>query len=258
GYKEIVLTGVHVGAYGRDAGGAPQGDLRSLVTAILTETDVPRLRLSSIEPWDISPDFFDLWQNPRLCRHLHLPLQSGCDATLRRMGRRYTTTTFAQIVAAAREAIPGLAITTDIIVGFPGESEEEFVTSCEFVTRMAFARLHVFPYSMRPGTPAAAMPDQVPHTVKKDRARQMAAIGRRMATRFQRAFVGQTLAVLWEHGKNTARGCAWSGLTDNYIRVTTTSEEDLTNTLLPTRLIAVTSAGMRGVPLVARQTRQWQ
>jgi len=120
GYKEIVLTGVHVGAYGRDAGGASQGDLRSLVTAILTETDVPRLRLSSIEPWDISPDFFDLWQNPRLCRHLHLPLQSGCDATLRRMGRRYTTTTFAQIVAAAREAIPGLAITTDIIVGFRG------------------------------------------------------------------------------------------------------------------------------------------
>ncbi|RLC73401.1 MAG: tRNA (N(6)-L-threonylcarbamoyladenosine(37)-C(2))-methylthiotransferase MtaB [Chloroflexi bacterium] len=258
GYKEIVLTGVHVGAYGRDAGGASQGDLRSLVTAILTETDVPRLRLSSIEPWDISSDFFDLWQNPRLCRHLHLPLQSGCDATLRRMGRRYTTTTFAQIVAAAREAIPGLAITTDIIVGFPGESEEEFATSCEFVTRMAFARLHVFPYSMRPGTPAAAMPDQVPHTVKKARAKQMAAIGRRMATQFQRAFVGQTLEVLWEHRRNAARGCTWSGLTDNYIRVTTTSEEDLTNTLLPTRLIAVTSAGMRGVPLVVRQIHQQQ
>jgi threonylcarbamoyladenosine tRNA methylthiotransferase MtaB len=249
GYKEIVLTGVHVGAYGRDAGGASWGDLRSLVTAILAETGVPRLRLSSIEPWDLSPAFFELWQDPRLCRHLHLPLQSGCDATLRRMHRRYTTAIFAQIVTAARETIPGVAITTDLIVGFPGESEEEFAASREFARRMAFARLHVFPYSMRPGTPAAAMPDQVSHTVKKARARQMITLGRQSAAQFQRGFVGQTLEVLWEHRRDADRGCAWSGLTDNYIRVTTVSEEDLTNTLLPTHLIAVTPGGMRGVPL---------
>ena len=249
GYKEIVLTGVHIGAYGRDAGGDSQGDLRSLVRAILKDTAVPRLRLSSIEPWDISPAFFDLWQDPRVCRHLHLPLQSGCDATLQRMGRRYTTATFAQIVTAAREAIPGIAITSDLIVGFPGESEDEFAASCEFVTRMAFSRLHVFPYSMRPGTPAAAMPDQVPHTVKKARARQMITRGQQMAARFQQEFVGQTLDVLWEHRRNAARGCAWSGLTDNYIRVTAISKDDLTNALLPTRLIAVTPTGMRGVPL---------
>jgi len=247
GYKEIVLTGVHVGAYGRDSGEASPDNLRSLVTDILAETAVPRLRLSSIEPWDLSPDFFELWQSPRLCRHLHLPLQSGCDATLQRMDRRYTTTTFARIVSAARQAIPGVAITTDLIVGFPGESEVEFAASYEFVAQMAFARLHVFPYSARPGTLAAAMPGQVPHAVKKARARQMIALGQQMADQFRRAFVGQTLEVLWERGRNTARGCTWSGLTDNYIRVTATSETDLGNSLLPTRLIAVTSGGMRGV-----------
>lgn len=249
GYKEIVLTGVYVGAYGRDAGAASPNNLHSLVTDILAQTTVPRLRLSSIEPWDLSPDFFELWQTPRLCRHLHLPLQSGCDATLQRMGRHYTTATFAQIVAAAREAIPGVAVTTDLIVGFPGESEEEFAASYEFVARIDFARLHVFPYSMQPGTPAAAMPGQIPHTVKKARARQMIALGQQMAARFQRAFVDQTLEVLWEHGRNTTRKCTWSGLTDNYIRVTAVSEDDLTNTLLPARLIAVTPGGMRGVPV---------
>jgi len=247
GYKEIVLTGVHVGAYGKDATGAQQGDLHSLITDILANTAVPRLRLSSIEPWDLAPGFFTLWQDHRLCRHLHLPLQSGCDATLQRMGRRYTTDTFAQIVAAAREAIPGVAITTDLIVGFPGESDEEFATSYEFVARMAFARLHVFPYSARPGTPAATAPDQVPPAIKKARARQMIALGQRMSVAFQQAFVGQTLEVLWEHKRNTSRGCTWSGLTDNYIRVISGSEADLTNTLLPTHLIAVTSSGMRGI-----------
>ncbi len=249
GYKEVVLTGVHIGAYGRDHGGTVQDDLAALVTTILRETEVPRLRLSSIEPWDLSPDFFELWASPRLCRHLHLPLQSGCDATLRRMGRRYDTATFAQLVAAARRAIPGVAITTDLIVGFPGESEDEFATSYEFVAQMAFARVHVFPYSARPGTPAAAMPDQVPHQVRKARARQMAALGQRMADQFRQQFVGQTLEVLWEQGRNAAQDYTWSGLTDNYIRVTTVSQENLSNTLTPTRLTAVTPTGMEGVPL---------
>ncbi|MDY6953007.1 MAG: tRNA (N(6)-L-threonylcarbamoyladenosine(37)-C(2))-methylthiotransferase MtaB [Thermodesulfobacteriota bacterium] len=249
GYKEVVLTGVHVGAYGRDADGDSQDSLPSLVTAILAETAVLRLRLSSIEPWDLSPDFFELWRDPRMCRHLHLPLQSGCDATLRRMGRRYSTDTFAQLVTTAREAIPGVAITTDLIVGFPGESEEEFAASREFVSGMAFARLHVFPYSMRPGTVAAAMPHQVPHAVKKARAKQMTDLGRRGAMRFRQVFTGRTLEVLWEHRGVSGQGRTWSGLTDNYIRVTTVSEGDLTNVLLPTRLVAVTPAGMRGVPL---------
>jgi threonylcarbamoyladenosine tRNA methylthiotransferase MtaB len=149
GHREIVLTGVHVGAYGRDRRSTepdrPAMDLWGLVHRILEETDVPRLRLSSIEPWDLPPPALALWRNPRLCRHLHLPLQSGSDATLARMGRRYTTAGFAALVETARSAIPDLAVTSDVIVGFPGETEVDFDRSLGFVREMGLARVHVFP-----------------------------------------------------------------------------------------------------------------
>ncbi len=167
GYREVVLTGVNLGAYGRDsAEGAPlpRGEgwsLARLVRLLLDETPVPRLRLSSIEPWDVTPDLLALWHDARLCRHLHLPLQSGCDATLRRMRRRNTAASYAAIVAEARARIPDLALTTDVIVGFPGESEAEFAETLAFVERLAFSRLHVFVYSRRPGTLAFDLPEQV-------------------------------------------------------------------------------------------------
>ena len=177
GYQEIVLTGVHIGAYGHDGGRhEPDLDLWRLVSRILAETDVRRLRLSSIEPWDLPEHAFRLWEDERLCRHLHLPLQSGSDATLKRMARHYTIAEFTALVKSARVAIPGLAVTTDVIVGFPGESEREFAESLATVEALRFARVHVFPFSSRPGTPAAQMRHQIPAQVKADRSRSMRAV----------------------------------------------------------------------------------
>ena len=149
GYQEAVLTGVHLGGYGNDL----DTDLRALVAAILEQTDLPRLRLSSLEPWDLQPEFFDLWpaSGGRLCPHLHLPLQAGCDKTLKRMARRTRTAEFRQLLAEARSRIPDLVVTTDMIVGFPGETQADFEESLRFVEEMGFAHVHVFPYSARRG-----------------------------------------------------------------------------------------------------------
>lgn len=245
GYREVVLSGVHLGSYGHDWG--DRSGLFHLVHRLLDETELARLRLSSLEPWDIVPEFFTLWDDHRLARHLHLPLQSGCDATLRRMARRTTTQSFAQLVAEARAAIPDLAVTTDIMVGFPGESDAEFAESLAFVEAMQFARLHIFRYSPRPGTRAATMPDQVPSAVVTERARQMHTLGTKLERSFRRQFVGRTMEVLWETAQTTTQGAQlWSGLTDNYLRVTTWSSADLHNTITPTRLIAETDDGLRG------------
>jgi threonylcarbamoyladenosine tRNA methylthiotransferase MtaB len=241
GCKEVVLTGVHIGGYGRDLGTG----LGQLVEVILTETTVPRLRLSSIEPWDLEPSLLRLWENPRLCRHLHLPLQSGCDATLQRMARRYTTSQYAHLAAAARRSISDLAITTDIIVGFPGETAEEFATSLSFVEEMEFARAHIFKYSARPGTAAAEMPHQVPYAEKKRRSEAMLELARESSQRFWCKFLGRKMEVLWETPCRDDKK-AWSGLTDNYIRVMTRSEPDLANTIASTKLVGLIKGGMLG------------
>ncbi len=246
GHQEVVLTGVHIGAYGRDAGRVSQSDLWTLVERILAETDVPRLRLSSIEPWDLPDPAFRLWEDRRLCRHLHLPLQSGCDATLRRMARRYTSGQFTALVTAARAAIPDLAVTTDVIVGFPGETEEEFQASLALVEATKFARVHVFPFSLRPGTVAAGMPGQVPAPVRAERARAMRGIAKAGQRAFCRRFVGQTMQVLWESSRPGEAGQVWSGLTDNYLRIFTASDRELANTLALTRLERLTDGGLVG------------
>jgi len=241
GGKEVVLTGVHIGGYGRDL----DASLGQLVGDILAETTLSRLRLSSIEPWDLEPSFLRLWENPRLCRHLHLPLQSGCDATLRRMRRRYTTSQYADLVDAARRSIPDLAVTTDLIVGLPGETAEEFAASLSFVEEMQFARTHVFKYSARPGTAAAEMPHQVPYAEKKRRSETMLELARESSQRFHRGFLGRSLEVLWEKPDQDDRRI-WSGLTDNYIRVLARSELDLANTITSTNLVGFVKGGMRG------------
>jgi len=236
GYQEVVLTGVHVGAYGRDLG----TDLAHLVRLLLERTQVRRLRLSSIEPHDLRPDFLGLWEDARLCPHLHLPLQSGCDATLRRMGRRYTAGEFAALVVRAREAIPDLAVTTDVIVGFPGESDEEFAETLAFVERMDLARVHVFPFSPRPGTPAATMPDQVPPPVIRERHQALTAVAREGARRFAYRFLGQEMEVLFEQCVGTGEGGPeWTGLTGNYLRVRVESDESLRNQIRRVRLLRV-------------------
>ena len=232
GYQEIVLTGVNIGAYGRDKsshGRVPLEEgwsLERLVRTILEQTSVPRLRLSSIEPWDLDPGMLALWEDSRLCRHLHLPLQSGSDTVLRRMGRKYSTAQYAALVEEVHRHIPGVGLTTDVIVGFPGETEEEFSQSLRFVQEMAFSRVHVFRYSRRAGTAAARMKDQVPPSVIQERSARMLALARRLARDFHQRFIGQELQVLFENlaGENT-----WQGLTDNYIRVEHPYDKSLIN-----------------------------
>ncbi len=246
GYKEAVISGVHLGSYGQDYGD-PRG-LIKLVNAILDETDLERLRMSSLEPWDLEPDFFELWQNPRLLPHLHLPLQSGNDATLRRMARKTSQESFRALVHAARAAIPNVGISTDVIVGFPGETDEEFEDSIAFIEEMNFSKLHIFRYSRREGTAAANMPNQVDGNRMKDRSQRMHELGAKMEADFNRQFVGQTLPVLWHHKEEFGFGYRWSGLTDNYIRVVTDtmSSVDLHNQVLDTEILELMPGGLLG------------
>jgi threonylcarbamoyladenosine tRNA methylthiotransferase MtaB len=241
GCQEAVLTGVNLGVYGRDLG--QSGGLWELIQALLTDTDLPRLRLSSLEPWDVDEGFLRLWEDGRLCRQLHLPLQAGCDETLRRMGRRITAAGFARLVEAARAAVPDMAVTTDVIVGFPGEDEAAFRASYEFVEAMEFARLHVFPYSERPGTPAARLQGRVGREKIRGRARVMRELGDEQARRFRRRFLGRETAVLWEQRR---RDGLWAGLTDNYIQVVTQTEDNLHNQLAATRLVAEQDGYLEG------------
>jgi threonylcarbamoyladenosine tRNA methylthiotransferase MtaB len=235
GYQEIVLTGVHLGSYGHDVG-ARHG-LQALVQAILRETEIPRLRLSSLEPWDLTPDFFALWQDRRLCPHIHLPLQSGCDATLRRMARRTSQMQFSQLIDEARRHVPDMCITTDVIVGFPGETDAEFAESAAFIEAMNFAGLHVFRYSRRQGTPAARMRQPVPEAEKQARSHRLLAYAEAQEMRYAERFSSATREVLWEQVAGaTEGGFVNVGYTDNYIRVRSIHPRPLTNALLPAYL----------------------
>lgn len=235
GTREVVLTGVHLGSWGKDL--ASPDHLSSLILAILNETGVERLRLSSLEPWDLDEDFFTLWKNPRLCRHLHLPLQSGSATILRRMARKVTLQSFAHIVALARNVVPEMAITTDIIVGFPGEGELEFRESLNYVSSMHFAGGHVFSYSARPGTAAAAFPDQVAASIHKQRSMRMRAVLLQSQQNYVDQFLRSELDVLWEStDENGPEGWKLHGLTDNYLRVTAYAPRPLWNEITRVRL----------------------
>ena len=217
GTKEIVLTGVHLGSWGYDF----NSHLKEIIKAILYETDVPRLRLSSLEPWDLDEGFFSLWENKRLMPHLHLPLQSGCESTLRRMARKTTPASFCKLVSAARDVIPNVSITTDIIAGFPGETEDEFAESLAFVQEMNFAGGHVFTYSPRPGTGAARMKGQIKPEVRKKRNHILHDALEESAKSYREKFVGRRTSVLWESTSEMGeRGWQMEGLSENYLRVT--------------------------------------
>lgn len=232
GVQEAVLTGVHLGSYGRDLAGVERTDLKTLVAALLSETDIARLRLSSLEPWELAEGFFDLWGRwpGRLCPHLHLPLQAGTDRQLRRMARRCTTSSFRQLVQEARTAIPDLIVTTDLITGFPGETDEDFTAGLAFVEEMSFAHAHIFPFSPRTGTAAATFGDQVPTTVKKERVRRLHEVVERTGCAERQRFLGQQRPVLWEgEGQplTDQAGRLWSGFTDNYLRIMAVAPGDL-------------------------------
>ncbi len=243
GTKEVVLTGVHLGSWGQDLG----MHLRDLVAAILRETDVPRVRLSSLEPWDLDAEFFQLWENPRLCRHLHLPLQSGCQATLRRMARKTTPSSFRALITAARELMPEVAITTDIIAGFPGETDSEFRESLDFVEEMNFAGGHGFTYSPRPGTAAARMSGQVAPDARKARNSAYRALFERAAHSYRERFLGQELPVLWE-STTLLDDSGWqmAGLTGNYLRVAARAPRAMWNELSTVRLQTVQGDSLIG------------
>jgi threonylcarbamoyladenosine tRNA methylthiotransferase MtaB len=231
GHQEVVLTGTKLGDYrwnGHGSAGLPE-----LIRRILAETKVERLRLSSLQPADLSPELLALWHDSRLCPHLHLPLQSGSDAILRQMHRPYSLAEYERAVRQARDAIPDLSITTDILVGFPGEGEGEFEESYRFCERMGFAGIHVFPYSKRPGTAAAAMPGQIDDKVKKQRSSRMMALGKRSARQFRSQFLGRTMVVLWEDDSGEG---LWNGHTANYLRVHAQSDERLAGRMLAVKL----------------------
>lgn len=233
GCREVVLTGVHAGSYGRELEG--MADLGQLIDRILEETDIPRLRLSSLEPWTFRNEWLDLWAKwgDRLCRHLHMSLQSGSEAVLRRMRRAYRTTVFADKVAAVRAMIPEVAITTDIIVGFPGETEAEHAESMAYVESLGFAGAHIFTFSPRPGTRAGTMPDQLPTVIKKQRLHDMKAVTDASAADYRQLMQGSEQVVLWEKSDRDGRT---PGLTDTYLRVVTDDPRISRNTLSRVRL----------------------
>ncbi|HUW46306.1 MAG TPA: tRNA (N(6)-L-threonylcarbamoyladenosine(37)-C(2))-methylthiotransferase MtaB [Dehalococcoidia bacterium] len=240
GYKEVVLTGTKVGSY-RDG----STDLRDLVQRILGDTGIERLRLSSLQPSEISSEFLALWQDERLCRHFHLALQSGSETVLQRMRRSYSLDQYQRTVNLIKEMIPEVAITTDIMVGFPGESDEEFEQSYSFCQQAGFANIHVFPFSSRPETSAAGMPEQIKDEVKRERNQRMLELSRSSRRSFCEQFLGQTMPVLWE--KETSPGSGiYSGLTGNYIRVFAHSEKPLDNEITPVKLVGFHNQGIWG------------
>ncbi len=247
GYQEVILTGVQISDYRlqeRESGNGRLRGLCDLVSEILRETPLPRLRLTSIAPWDLDDELLDMFSDTRLCRHLHLSLQSGSNTVLRRMRRPYTVEQFADAVEMARAMIPHVAITTDVIVGFPGEADVEFQESLEFVERMNFARVHVFPYSAREGTVAAQLPLHLSDLVKDARAKAMQRVADTAQVNFAKQNVGRTFDVLYEEQTNAAG--IFSGYTDNYIRVATRSNENLSNRILSTHLMENVQDGARG------------
>jgi len=253
GVQEVVLTGTQLGNYGRDLGAS--GGPGPLLAALLARTAVPRIRLSSLQTQDINESLLSLWADSRLCRHFHLPLQSGSDHVLVAMRRRYGARQYLEAASLIRERVPDVAITTDVMVGFPGETENDFQDTYHLCQEAGFAAIHVFPYSRRPGTAAALMPEQVPPAVKRHRLEWMLALARASADAFRARFQGRTMTVLWEEAR-PRRGARtlWQGLTDNYLRVYTDAEnpaadpprQDLTNLLLPTRLGRAAADGLWG------------
>jgi threonylcarbamoyladenosine tRNA methylthiotransferase MtaB len=248
GYKEVVLTGTKVGSY-RDVvpstNEESSSELRDLVQRILSSTGIERLHLSSLQPSEISSEFLALWQDERLCRHFHLALQSGSEAMLRRMRRNYSLDQYQRTVNLIKEKIPDVAITTDIMVGFPKESDEEFEQNYAFCQQAGFANIHVFPFSPRPETAAAAMPDQIKDKVKQERNQRMLELSRRSQRNFCEQFFGQTMPVLWEKETGFGGGI-YSGLTSNYIRVFAHSEKSLSNKITPVKLVKFHNQGIWG------------
>ena len=239
GVSEIVITGVHLGGYGSDIA----ENLYNLISALLTQTSIPRIRMGSLEPWDLPAGFFELFRNTRLMPHMHLPIQSGSDSVLRRMSRRCKTDEFRALVTEARAIIPNLNITSDIIVGFPGETDEEWQQTLNFVEEMQFGNLHIFSYSTREGTKAASMPNQVSSEKKKSRSKALHALAESSQQTQMSQIIGSTVEVLWEDSpqQNEDGTSALFGYTPNYHRVKAISAQPqmLVNHITRCKIISI-------------------
>lgn len=235
GYREVVLTGIHITSYGADLDTGI--DLLELIKRVHEIPGLDRIRLSSLEPTYITPGFIaDIVRLKKVCRHFHLSLQSGCDDTLKRMKRRYTTAEYREIVQRLKRASPGVAVTTDVMVGFPGETGTEFNKTYEFLERLGLYNMHIFKYSPRKGTPAAAFADQISAGDKDKRSNALIELAARCRNKFHNSFIGESLEVLYERRNNVAKG-HYEGFTDNYIRVLTPSILGLQNRIIKTKLL---------------------
>ena len=243
GYREIVLTGIEISSWGQDLEGKPEliEAIEAICQGLSPDT---RVRLGSLEPRTITPDFCRRAAAlPNLCPHFHLSMQSGCDTVLARMNRKYDSNRYYESVKFLHEVYDRPAITTDLIVGFPGETEEEFQQTLDFIQKCAFSAMHIFPYSKRPGTPAAKLPGQVLNAVKEDRAHRAAQIARTMQDAYLDSWVGETVPVLFEE----ERDGLWRGHTTRYCEVTVQSAQPLHNQLRQVRLTGRDGGALQGV-----------
>ena len=223
GFREVVLTGIHIGGYGADL--ATPLSLNDLVRRIETETGVHRLRLGSIEPTELTGELLATIASSKvICHHLHIPLQAGNDHVLQRMKRTYDTEFFERLLERVRASMPKAAICLDVITGFPGETEAEFSSAFEFISRLPLTDMHVFPYSQRPGTPAANFPDQVPGNLSKDRAERLRLLAAEKYRSFAESFIGEELEVVVESGKKKG---LLKGVSRNYLDVRFSGEASL-------------------------------
>jgi len=260
GYKEIVLTGIEISSWGRDLPGKPP--LAELIAAVCAAAPGCRIRLGSLEPRTIDEAFCRKVSGlPNLCPHFHLSLQSGCDETLKRMNRKYDTARYYESVELLRKYYGNPGITTDLITGFPGETEEEFGETLDFLRKCGFTAMHIFPYSRRPGTPADKMPGQVPNAVKEERARRAAAVAAELQRAYLQSLVGQCLPVLFEEEKDGSypqgarriptaaeppRAALWRGHAPNYAEVFVPSAVSLHNVEKTVHITGVEGTTLRG------------
>ena len=251
GVQEVAITGVHVGGYGSDTG----SNLYELLSKILEHTEIPRIRLASVEPWDLPDNFFRLFQESRLMPHMHLPIQSGSDTVLRRMARRCKTEEFSRIVEKARDSIPLFNITTDVIVGFPGETEQEWHQTMDYIERTGFGHMHIFSYSKREGTKAASLPGQIEKSIKKERSQQMHLLAAKLKTRELRKQLGHSCPVLWEQQVGQGSGW-WSGYTPQYHKIVSSDSSISEAKITEVTVDQVSADGLRLVNMVRQREAQ--
>ncbi|MDO9547196.1 MAG: tRNA (N(6)-L-threonylcarbamoyladenosine(37)-C(2))-methylthiotransferase MtaB [Pelolinea sp.] len=245
GAKEIVLTGVNLGSWGKDL--RDGFTLPKLISQIINRYSPNRIRLSSLEPWDIDRSYFRVFEHPSFCQHLHLPLQSGSDVVLMKMGRKMLTKEYQELIQNIRSDFPEMAITTDLMVGFPGESEKDFIESIAFVKNLNFSGGHVFRYSPRPGTPAAKMDKIVQEKEKIYRSKKMRQVIADSEDQYKKKFLNKKLSVLWEKiEKQDKENYLLSGLTGNYLRVTVAAHEDLQNMISEVQIIKIENNHLLG------------